>query len=567
MKRSSKKENQIEESMETSSEDFVETTENTVEIFSETEEIPATSAETIEFSTADVTGTKEKSEEPEELAKTVEISTVKTASVNTVAGGMSAVTKGLITLAVIFAVGAGLLYWSVKNLAGQGILPLNGLNKAEFELLLKDANPMLLKRLADDPELKKKQLENIRQLFAMANAAKKAGLVDKKVKSELDSINIEVTATNYDREINKDKGSMPSFGFIGEDRVNEFWGEGQAEPTGFKAVLARIGLGDSAKYARRQRQFEEFFNNKVEMAKESGQIAKEFEASEDDLKQAKEYFAKTRIYYEEAKEKMPTMSEEFRMKTQIAVKLQQASYLSRLYATKVVPEKVKVTEEEIDKYIAEHPELDQSAKRTKAEELLNRAKAGEDFAKLADEFSEDPGNTDMATQKKKGGLYEGITKGQFMPEFEQAALALEPGQIAPNLVETTYGFHIIKLEKKGEKKGADGKMQESYDVRHILISTGYQDPENPMSGPMPVREYVKDKLETEKEKAVLDKIIADNPVEVAEDFEIPKPSDEEMQKMMEQQMQMMQQQQQMQSNSNTSANSTATPKKNQTNKK
>ena len=97
-------------------------------------------------------------------------------------------------------------------------------------------------------------------------------------------------------------------------------------------------------------------------------------------------------------------------------------------------------------------------KKAKAEEILKRAQDGEDFAKLADEFSEDPGNK-TPDGKKKGGLYENVTKGKMVPEFEAAALALEPGQIAPNLVETQFGYHIIKLDRKGETKDQKVKHQ------------------------------------------------------------------------------------------------------------
>ena len=601
MKRSSKKKDKIEEAIETSSEEIAESGETVAEEVAGSEEATPILAETVEFSTAEVeslenneseteienleddeaeteveemaekiaeTEAKIDSEDSDELPKTVEISTVKTVAAGASSSGeMSASTKGLAVLAIIFLLGAGLLFWKVKNGAGHGAVELNGLNKAEMELLLKDANPMMLKRLADDPELKKQQLDNLRQLFALANAAKKEGLAkDEKIKSELDNIGVELTAVNYDREINKDKGSMPPFGFIGEDRVKEFWGEAQSEPSGFQAFLAKIGIGDSAKFARRQKDFDAFLNTKIELAKASGQIKEDLVPSEDDIKQAKDYFAKTRIYYDEAMEKMPTMTGDFRKKTEISIKLQQASYLSKLYAQKVLAEKVKVTDEDINKYLAEHPELDQSTKKTKAEDILNRAKKGEDFAKLAKEFSDDPGS------KEKGGLYENVTAGMFMPEFEKAALALEPGQIAPNLVPTTYGFHIIKLEKKGETKGADGKMQPSYNVSHILISTGIDNPENPTGGPMPVKEYVTSKLETEKEKTVLDQIIAENPVVIADDFEIPKVSEEEMQKQMQQMMQQQQQQNpQMQQQSNTATNKPTTVqtpvKKPETNKK
>ena len=593
MKRSSKKKTEIAETVETSSEEIAASEETVAETVSDevtaTEEITATEAETVELSAAEVENleaetevaetvetttdeveAKTDSEDADELPKTVEISNVKTVAAGAGASsGMSASTKALVTVLVIAVLGAGLLFWKVKTGGAYHAVELNGLNKAEMELLLKDANPMMLKRLADDPNLKKQQLDNLKQLFALANAAKKEGLAnDEKIKNELNNIVIELTAVNYDREINKEKGSMPAFGFISEDRVKEFWGESQSEPSGFDSFLSKIGLGSSAENRRRQAEFDKFLNTKIELAKASGQIKEDLVPTEEDIKQAKDYFAKTRIYYAEAQEKMSTLGEEFRRKTDIAIKLQQASYLSRLYAQKVLAEKVKVTDEDIQKYLAEHPELDQSTKRTKAEEILNRAKGGEDFAKLAKEFTDDPGS------KEKGGLYENITAGQFMPEFEQAALALEAGQIAPNLIETSYGYHIIKLEKKGETKDAQsGQMKPSYNARHILISTGVQDPENPMGGPMPVKEYVSAKLESVKEKEVLDKILADNPVEIAEDFEIPKVSDEEMQQMMQQQMQQMQQQQnpQVQTDSTTTSNKATTAntpvKKTESNKK
>ena len=87
-------------------------------------------------------------------------------------------------------------------------------------------------------------------------------------------------------------------------------------------------------------------------------------------------------------------------------------------------------------------EEEKLAVKEMASELLARLKAGEDFAKLATEYSEDLGS------KASGGLYENVAIGEFVPEFEEAALATNVGSIYPELVESSYGYHIIKLEGK-----------------------------------------------------------------------------------------------------------------------
>lgn len=393
---------------------------------------------------------------------------------------------------------------------------LTKITKDEMEFLLKDAPPSALKSL-ENPEVKKKQIENLRQLLALACAATKQGFADDpKVIFELEEIRIQSIAVDYDGEINKDKGKMP-FGFIGDDRIAQFW---KNNPD-------------------REAEFKKFFDVKIELAKESGQFDKDRVGTEDEIKQAREYFAKTRIYYAEATRKWAELSPDFRRKIDLTIKLQQAQYLSRLYAEKILVDKTRVTDEEIEKYIADHPELDTKAQKAVAEKILLRAKSGEDFAKLAQEFSEDPGSKD------KGGLYVNVPLGQMVPEFEQAALALKPGQIAPNLVVTQYGLHIVKLEKKGEITDQNGEKKQTYDVRHILIMTTVRDPDNPTAQPVSPKDLAKSKLEEQKEKKVLDEVIANNPVYIAEDFEIPKVSDEQMQKMMQQQMQLQMPQQEM----------------------
>jgi parvulin-like peptidyl-prolyl isomerase len=91
------------------------------------------------------------------------------------------------------------------------------------------------------------------------------------------------------------------------------------------------------------------------------------------------------------------------------------------------------------------PPDQQQAKRKQIEDILKRARAGEDFATLAKEYSEDPGSKD------NGGELPPFSRGQMVPEFEAAAFALTNSQIS-DVVTTVYGYHIIKLLDKTPAK-------------------------------------------------------------------------------------------------------------------
>ena len=84
------------------------------------------------------------------------------------------------------------------------------------------------------------------------------------------------------------------------------------------------------------------------------------------------------------------------------------------------------------------PEEQQAEVTAKAEAALARANAGEDFAVLAEELSEDPGSG------SKGGDLGLVTKGQMVPPFEEAVFDMVADEIR-GLVKTDFGLHIIKL--------------------------------------------------------------------------------------------------------------------------
>jgi peptidyl-prolyl cis-trans isomerase D len=112
-----------------------------------------------------------------------------------------------------------------------------------------------------------------------------------------------------------------------------------------------------------------------------------------------------------------------------------------------VPEQVKVSHILIKTPLAapgaKEDEKAVADARAKAEDVLKQVKAGGDFAKLAEKYSDDPGSA------KSGGELGWIGRGRTVPEFEKAAFSLGKGQTS-DLIKSSYGFHIIRVEDKQE---------------------------------------------------------------------------------------------------------------------
>jgi peptidyl-prolyl cis-trans isomerase D len=112
-----------------------------------------------------------------------------------------------------------------------------------------------------------------------------------------------------------------------------------------------------------------------------------------------------------------------------------------------VPEQVKVAHILIKTPLpvpgAKEDEKGIADARAKAEDVLKQVKAGGDFAKLAEKYSDDPGSA------KAGGELGWIGRGRTVAEFEKSAFSLGKGQTS-DLVKSSYGFHIIRVEDKQE---------------------------------------------------------------------------------------------------------------------
>ena len=125
------------------------------------------------------------------------------------------------------------------------------------------------------------------------------------------------------------------------------------------------------------------------------------------------------------------------------------------YATNKALEGVTVSDKEVEEYYEAHkaefvgtPTVDAShilvASREMALEVLQKIKSGETtFEDAARDYSSCP-------SKENGGSLGEFGQGQMVPEFDKAVFAMEEGTITDEPVETQFGFHLIKLNKKTE---------------------------------------------------------------------------------------------------------------------
>ncbi|MGL5507470.1 MAG: peptidylprolyl isomerase [Paraclostridium sp.] len=171
-----------------------------------------------------------------------------------------------------------------------------------------------------------------------------------------------------------------------------------------------------------------------------------------------------------------------------------------IIAAKFIEEDSKISDKEVDEYYKKNKEdfkqvqashiliqtvdengeeltddKKQEAKKT-AEDVLNKALEGEDFAELAKKYSED-------TSAQSGGDLGFFGKGQMVAEFEKAAFDLNKGEISPKLIETQYGYHIIKK--------IDEKTQSLDEIKSSL----------------------KEELTVEKQNSIIDKLMKEYKVE------------------------------------------------------
>lgn len=343
------------------------------------------------------------------------------------------------------------------------------LTAPDLTLIAEDQPAEQQKKFATDESARRSFAINIHRMLAVAEEARRAGFADRaNIKRQLEFVQAQVISGLYFATHNEE---------VTDAEIEAFFRE-QGRETWFEAVLA------DAKDVKPEEITAEV---KAEVKKKLGKIMI------GERRGVAAGINKTR-------------------KVELKILLQRERVLAQSYSAEVLHDKMNASEAEIDAYLSTHPDVTEQKLRDQANAILKQLREGEDFAKLARQYSTEPSTRD------KGGDLGWFGRGRMVPEFENAAYSLQPGQISA-VVQTQFGYHIIKLEGR-RKVQKNGVFEEEVHVRHILIS----DESNFTGPPKTPRDRAREALETEKTKKILDEIVSRSRVIVPQDFSVRSPS-------------------------------------------
>jgi PPIC-type PPIASE domain len=377
-------------------------------------------------------------------------------------------TKAVAAVLMLAFVGAAFLF--IQRTSSKA--PSYNLTKHDMEVIFQEIiPPPQQSEIASNPDKKKQLVDEIRKLLSVAATAESEGYAQKPEVQGQIALQTDLALNDAYREKNPTVEAS-------DDDINAYF---QAHPNDFDTFLQ---------------------NNPRFQQQASGPNRESF----------KKEYGKLKVLADRARNEKLDQQDKVRLELLI----KRSAVLENAYLTDLDKNADKlVSDAEIEQYYKDHqadfeevrarhilistqppppdPEkkgeqpkaLTKDEARKKAEEVLAKARKGEDFAALAKQYSDDPGSKD------KGGEYT-FGHGQFVPEFEKAAFSMKPGEIS-DLVETQFGYHIIKLEE--HKSGA-----------------GPSDPK--------IRQQIVAKLKKDKLDAKVDEIAKNSKVTVPEDFDM-----------------------------------------------
>ncbi len=296
--------------------------------------------------------------------------------------------------------------------------------------------------------------DSLIELFDLKNRALQ-GLIDEKLLSqEARRIGLGVT----ENEIRSEIMSYPAFQFQGrfdERGYRAVLNQNRMSPEDFETTIAQVLLKDKVSQFltaflpvtdQEVREYHTFQNEQTRI--------RFLTVSPDSFRD------KVRIEPEDLKSFFSSRREKYRVPEKLRVAYIEVNPDRFLDRVEVAGEEIRAYyQEHLDRYrvkkkvkarhilfrLAEDaPETEVEPVRERALEVLEKAKAGEDFAELARRHSEGP------TQDEGGDLGY-FSTGEMVEPFEQAAFGMQPGEIS-DLVRTRFGFHIIRVEDVREPR-------------------------------------------------------------------------------------------------------------------
>jgi peptidyl-prolyl cis-trans isomerase C len=388
---------------------------------------------------------------------------------------------GLKTIAlVIISLGVLTLggYYAQRTLSSRKAIKLN---KQDMELLLGTLPPAQLKEMQSSPDQKKQLVQSLKEVLAVGRAAELAGYADRpNVKTEI-AFQVDLVLNNaYSKKNPGAKATPEETAAYNQKNPNEFDSFMQSRPA---------QVQQRAQGAQREQFKEQFAEFKV--------LAGKARKDKLDRDRGTEVEIMVNRYNILASEYEKDLENSDKLVTDDSIQQYYAEHQNDyeevrarhiLISTSAPPQQQQDPSDSAKKP-PEPKALSKEEARAKAQSILDRIHKGEDFAKLAQENSDDTGS------KTQGGDVGYFTRGKMVPAFEQAAFSLKPGEVS-GIVESPFGYHIIKVE----------------DHRMPLVSDAK------------VNQEITGKLKQDKIKEKLDAIVNKSRVQVAEDFDIPSPA-------------------------------------------